>query len=187
MDRLTSSLEAAQRRLAEADIDTAAIGALAVAAWGEPRLTRDVDLKVLLSREEAPRLAEVLAGAYEAPGVEPREALEHSGMLFTRDSLGTRIDFLLSDTEFDRQAVQRGVEVSLAGVSVKVCRPEDLIVYKLLSTRPRDHADAETVIQRQGDGLDCEHIRHWLRLFEQALNDSTLISTFDRLYRDHVG
>ncbi|MBW2000598.1 MAG: hypothetical protein JRJ29_21895 [Deltaproteobacteria bacterium] len=40
--------------------DYAIIGGIAVAVWGEPRLTRDIDVKVLLSRDEAQMLLKVL-------------------------------------------------------------------------------------------------------------------------------
>jgi len=40
------------------------VGGVAVGAWGDPRLTRDVDLKVLLDRQEADRLLAALGSAY---------------------------------------------------------------------------------------------------------------------------
>jgi len=61
MDNLFHTIQTIQERLLEANIPSIVIGGMAVAAWGEPRLTRDVDLKVLLSRQEADRLLEVLS------------------------------------------------------------------------------------------------------------------------------
>jgi len=34
--------------------------------WGEPRVTRDVDVKVLLGRDDARRLVEILKSTYTA-------------------------------------------------------------------------------------------------------------------------
>ena len=45
-----------QSVLQQAGIDLMVIGGLAVVAWGEPRATKDADLKVLLQREQAKRL-----------------------------------------------------------------------------------------------------------------------------------
>jgi len=56
-----------------------------------------------------------------------------------------------------------------------------LILYKLVSTRPRDHADAESVIRRQADLLDDDYVLDWLRQFEVALDDSTMVSGYRRL------
>lgn len=55
MDYLIRSVADLQRRLEKAGIPSAVIGGLAVGAWGEPRLTRDVDLKVLAQRDERGR------------------------------------------------------------------------------------------------------------------------------------
>jgi hypothetical protein len=47
------SIQAIQERLHKAGILTIVIGGIAVSVWGEPRLTRDIDLKVLIGRDEA--------------------------------------------------------------------------------------------------------------------------------------
>ena len=48
METLAQSIRDLQNRLREADIPSIVIGGVAVAIWGEPRLTRDVHLKILL-------------------------------------------------------------------------------------------------------------------------------------------
>lgn len=53
MESLYDSLLRAQHELSRAGVESAAIGGLAVAAWGRARATQDVDLKVLLDRSEA--------------------------------------------------------------------------------------------------------------------------------------
>jgi len=54
-------------------------------------------------------------------------------------------------------------------------------VTRLVSTRLRDHEDAASVVRRQCDKLDDRYVLHWLRQFEQALNDSTLVAEYTRL------
>jgi hypothetical protein len=44
MDNLFQSIQTLQRRLNDAGIPSVVIGGVAVAVWGEPRVTRDVDL-----------------------------------------------------------------------------------------------------------------------------------------------
>ncbi len=41
--------------------------------------------------------------------------------------------------------------------------------------------DAASVVRRQGDQLDDSSVLHWLRQFEQALDDSTLVMEYERL------
>lgn len=64
MENLVRSIQSLQQRLQEADIPSVVIGGVAVALWGEPRVARDVDLKILLGREEADRLLAALAPDY---------------------------------------------------------------------------------------------------------------------------
>ncbi len=65
--------------------------------------------------------------------------------------------------------------------SIRVCTAKDLIVYKMLSTRTKDRADVESVVQKQGDALDDAYIENWLAQFEEALSDSTLVRDFRKI------
>ena len=182
MENLFQSVVALQDRLRQAGILSAVIGGVAVGVWGEPRVTRDVDIKVLLGRDAAPRLLEAISPDYVPLQADPLTALTRTGVLFVQDAQGTRLDLLLSDVSFDAEAIRRARDVTLQpGWVASVCSPEDLIVYKLVSTRQRDHDDAESVVRRQGDALDDEYVLTWLRRFEQALDDSTLVAAYRRM------
>ncbi len=182
MDDLFESLVALQARLNEAGISSAVVGGMAVGIWGEPRVTRDVDVKVLLTRDDAAHLLEALGSDYQPLIEDPLRSLSNTGVLFVRDERETRLDLLLSETAFDAEVIRRAQPVELApGLEAQVCSPEDLIIYKLVSTRQRDYGDAVSVIRRQGDGLDDAYVVGWLRQFEQALADSTLVSEYQRL------
>jgi len=64
MGNLYSSIQALQKRLADAGVPSIVIGGVAVGVWGDPRVTRDVDLKVLLGRQDADRLLTILQPGY---------------------------------------------------------------------------------------------------------------------------
>ena len=167
--------------LKAAGVESIAIGGLAVAIWGEPRLTRDVDLKVLLKREQADRLLTSLPPEYRRLSPEPEDTLRRLGFLFVADATGIRVDLLLAETGFDVEAIARGRQVeATAGETVAVCTPEDLIIYKIISTRSRDHDDVPGILRRQRT-LDDDYITSWLLQFEQALDDSTLIRSYKRM------
>lgn len=171
-----------QKHLLRSEIHSIVIGGIAVAVWGEPRLTRDIDLKILLGRDEGPRLIQILSPHYRPLVSEPVELLRRSALVFVRDAAGTRIDLLLAETPFDITAVERGQDLEIQpGASIRVCSAEDLIIYKLISTRLRDHEDAISVIRRQGDKIDEIYVLDWLTQFERALDDSTLVSEFTGL------
>lgn len=65
----------------------------------------------------------------------------------------------------------------------RLCTPEDLIIYKMLSTRPRDLEDVKGIVRRQGAALDLPYLLKWFRDFEMALDDSTLVATFQKRNR----
>jgi len=179
---LLKSVVTLQQQLKQAGVTSAVIGGIAVSVWGEPRLTRDVDLKVLLRREDAARLLEILSPEYVCLSSNPLATLRRNGLLFVQDSLNTRLDLLLTDTDFDVQAIQRARPIEIQpGIVATICTAEDLVIYKLISTRPRDNADAESVVHRQGDNLDDAYVLGWLRQFEEAVADSTLVAEYLRL------
>jgi len=182
MQNLLRSVQTLQRRLSEAGVLSVVIGSVAVGAWGDPRLTRDVDLKVLLDRQEADRLLAVLGSDYTSLLPDPRQTLRHQGVVFVQDPEGTRLDLLLADTPYDVVAIERGRDVELQpGFTLRLCSPEDLVIYKLISIRPRDREDARGVIRRQGQALDDAYVLDWLRQFETALDDPTLVVEYKRL------
>ncbi len=184
MENLLESVVALQTRLDQSGIPSIVIGGVAVATWGEPRVTRDVDLKVLLERNDADRLLALLAPDYVSLLPDPHQLLQKQAMIFVQDLLGTRLDLLLADTPYDVAAIQRGRTIELQpGVVIRLCSPEDLVIYKLISTRARDHEDAQSVLRRQGSSLDDNYVLDWLRQFEQALDDSTLVEEYNRLRR----
>ncbi|MBS1248822.1 MAG: hypothetical protein MAG431_00386 [Chloroflexi bacterium] len=181
MNELIDSVIAFQNLLEKEGISVMAIGGIAVGVWGEPRLTRDIDMKVLLRREDRAQLLDILQ-EFIPLNENPDEAFRRHGLAFFQDPNGTRIDVMLADTVFDEKAIERACSVVLSsGKNIRVCTAEDLIIYKLLSTRTKDRADVESIVQKQGDMLDGSYIEDWLSQFEEALADSTLIRGFRNL------
>lgn len=182
MDIVQNQLESVSRlqnSLQAAGIRSVVIGGIAVAVWGDPRVTKDADLKVLLTREQTDQLLAAIPPEYKIESSDPKNELRQLGFVFTRDEKGVRIDLLLADLGFDQQAVERGREIEpIPGMNIIVCSPEDLIVYKMISTRAYDHEDARKVVARQGAKLDHDYIEDLLRQFEIALDDSTLVQSY---------
>jgi hypothetical protein len=182
MNPLYQSLINLQQRLDRAGIASAVIGGIAVGAWARPRATQDVDFKVMIERDSAQRLLDILESDYTPLQTSPLQMLQRNGVLFVKDQTDTRIDLQLVDVELDRSAIERAKSVELEpGVVARICSAEDLILYKLISTRLQDQIDVENIIRRQGDKLDDQYILDWLGQLEQALDDSTLIKTYQHL------
>lgn len=182
MDNPFLSIELLQTRLLKSGISSIVIGGVAVGIWGEPRVTRDIDIKVLLKRSEANQLLDILSDDYESLITNPLEALKKQALVFVEDRYGTRLDLLLADTPYDVLAIERGKEIKLEPTSIiRVCTAEDLIIYKMISTRLRDHEDVRGIIRRQGDSLDDGYVIEWLRQFEQAFDITGLEKEYNAL------
>jgi Nucleotidyl transferase of unknown function (DUF2204) len=172
----------AQSLLELASIKSVVIGGLAVAIWGEPRLTKDVDLRVLLRRENSDLLVSILSTEYKFLSESPQKKLREAGFIFTEDASGVRVDFLLTDNNYDIESVNHGRRIEpLPGLPIIVCSAEDLIISKMITNRAHDSEDARLIIRRQRNSLDDTYIEFWLGEFEHALDDSTLLSSYRQL------
>lgn len=96
MNNLFISIQSLQRRLNNAGVQSIVIGGVAVAVWGEPRVTRDADLKVLLQRNDADFLLTILNSGYDPLLPDPRNAIQRQAVLFVKDADNTRLDLLLA-------------------------------------------------------------------------------------------
>ncbi|HEY4721077.1 MAG TPA: hypothetical protein VII92_04475, partial [Anaerolineae bacterium] len=64
MNPLYQAVVRLQRRLSDAGIESIVIGGIAISVWARPRATEDVDFKVLLDRDGAQQLLNVLQPDY---------------------------------------------------------------------------------------------------------------------------
>lgn len=144
------------------------IGGLAVLHWGEPRLTRDLDLALLTGFGTEAAYVDALLAAYRPRISGARDfALERRVLLIQSDS-GVGIDVSLAALPYEETAIDRAVSVELLpGSPIRLCSPEDLIIMKLFAGRETDLRDARSVIVRQGEErLDWRYIE--LHLTELA-------------------
>jgi hypothetical protein len=130
------------------------IGGVALQRWGEPRLTRDVDLTLLCPYgAEEPLVERLLAGFSPRMPDARAFALQHR-VLLLRGQSGVPIDIAFGGIPFEERAVERASEYDFGGVSLLTCSAEDLVVLKAFAGRDRDWADIESVAIRQSRRLD---------------------------------
>ena len=131
------------------------IGGIAVLRWGEPRLTRDVDVTIVTGfGGEAGVIAGLLRRFKGRFPDADKFALRHRTLLLTATN-GVPVDVALGALPFEVRAAQRASswEVS-SDASLTTCSAEDLVVHKAFAGRDRDWADIEGVVARQGGRLD---------------------------------
>jgi len=174
MPVLTNLLAEIARCLDEANIPYMIIGGQAVLLYGEPRLTRDIDITLGIIPSKLPELLEAL----EEIGLEIlvedfHRFVEDTWVLPVYHSAsGFRVDFIFSWTEYERMAIGRGRKVMLENYPVNYATPEDLIIHKIFSGRPRDMEDVRSVLLNQK--LNVEEIRKWLIEFERLTGENYL-------------
>ncbi len=120
------------------------VGAHALAAHGHVRATKDLDVWVRPSVENAPRVLRALA-AFGAPVQELTEKdLATPDLIFQIGVAPVRIDVISAIDGVEFVDAWRGrVEARLEGVRVPVLSVEDLIRNKKASGRLQDLADVE--------------------------------------------
>ncbi len=159
-DNLVRAVELLAITFTAQSIRYAVIGGLATVLRGRPRFTQDVD--VLL---DVPQLA--------LPGL--LDELARVGFLFDRDTVireyvrehmtsfrfgSVRIDWIKPVLPLYARTLTDASSLSWTeGRSVRVATAEGLILTKMVSFRPQDQVDIETLFVANRDTLDVDLIR----------------------------
>lgn len=162
------------KTLKNLNIPHAIIGGWAVVAWGAVRVTRDLDMLLLV--DHATR--QPLQKAFER--LEYRLDWRKSGiddplpelLRLTPKQTGDRqeIDFLFASKGFDLDALNRAVTLPLEKTKIPVVCREDLIAMKLAA----------------GGGLDIEDAKQLLRVHANKLDQELLENSCKRLKAHHA-
>ncbi|GEM_PF-514617 len=142
------------------------IGGLALQHWGEPRLTGDVDITVLVAEEELEPFVDAAFLRFSPRISDAQEfALRHR-VLLVQARNGVPIDISLGIPGYEEEAFQRAVEVKFPEAGkLRLIGAEDLIIHKCVAGRPRDAEDVEGILIRQRLRLDLSVVREWLTRF----------------------
>lgn len=176
MSELERTLFVLTKLLTEKGYAYAVMGGLAVRVHSIPRPTHDVDLTILIDRSKLPELYQSLEHlGHTIPESYRRGWVDEvAGMplikvrTYVNESTGVDIDMFLAETSFQRSYLARRVEVAVKDKKLWVVTPEDLILLKLLASRPRDILDVADILFTQGQ-LDETYMRHWAS--ELEIND----------------
>ena len=159
------------------------IGGVALQRWGEPRLTRDVDLTLLCPYGAESPLVERLLAIFAPRMPDAREfALQHR-VLLLRASSGVPIDIAFGGIPFEERAVERASEFDFGEVRLLTCSAEDLVVFKSFAGRERDWADIESIAMRQAGHLDWTLIYNELAPLAELRGGNALITRLQDLQK----
>jgi hypothetical protein len=160
-------------------------GGLLLAAYGEPRETRDVDLAV--AQASATSVTRVLESDF---GIRTRTAFDRrvfGGLLISRITLveGEELNTLdlveVRDLAYASRALARAIDSSLRDRPITVLSAEDFVLFKLLSTPERDLADASSVVRSLGADLKRDLVEREVRSLAGALPDHDVAARWSRV------
>jgi hypothetical protein len=176
LDELTV-LKLVTTRLEAAGIPYMLTGSLASGHYGEPRMTRDVDVVVELVPADAVRLATLFGEEFDVDVETVRRAIERQSM-FNLIHIGAvvKVDFIVrTDEPFRREEFARRRRVTIAGQPMTLVSPEDLILSKLMWAKrggsELQRRDVRQLLRLISD-LDWPYLDRWAR----ALSVSVLLA-----------
>lgn len=169
------------RKLDEADIPYMIIGGQAVLLYGEPRLTKDIDISLGADRSELAKVKKLTEeiGLTSLPD-DADQFVEETMVLPTiEEDSGVRVDFIFSHSGYERQAIRRAEQVEIERTQVAFASLEDLIIHKVVACRPRDLEDIRVILLKNPE-YDQDYIHSWLAEFDRSLSENYL-PAFKRL------
>lgn len=177
--------------LEKAGIPYMLIGGQAVLLYGEPRLTRDIDITLGINVDRLQALLAVVKLLSLKPCPDDAEAFVRQTMVLPtlEEATGIRVDFIFSFTPYESQAILRARKVRILEQDVCFATVEDLIIHKIFAGRPRDIEDVRTVTAKNSS-IDMDYIEKWLEVFDAASDEKNFLINFrnilDGLQRDAV-
>jgi len=151
------------------------IGGQAVLLYGEPRLTRDIDITLGVGVRELNKLKETISSLGLKILVErDEEFVEKNMVLPTLDEKsGIRVDFIFSFSPSERQAIERAKDIKLGRSLVRFASLEDVVIHKVIAGRARDLEDIKSILLKN-QKYDSDYIEKWLKEFDKSLTEQFL-------------
>ena len=162
-------------QLKGASIPYMVIGGQAVLVYGEPRLTRDIDITLGIGVDGLDRVKKIIKAIGLKSLVEKEKAfVERNMVLPTLDKKsGIRVDFIFSFSPYERQAIGRARDIKLGRSLVRFASLEDVVIHKMIAGRARDLDDVKSILLKNPK-YDLVYIKKWLKEFDKSLGGKFL-------------
>lgn len=169
-------------------VDWYLFGAQAALIHGAARVTADVDVTVRLGAIGPTQLASTLAQrGFELRIDNPSFVRTTRVLPIVHVATSIPIDVVFAGPGLEEAFLERAEMRDLGGVRVPVARAEDLIAMKILAGRDKDLDDVVAIVEARGAQLDAKQVLGTLSMVEEALGQSDLVPTWQRLARGRAG
>lgn len=146
------------------------IGGISAGLLGKPRFTADIDAVILLDFEQIEefiRMATKLGFETRIKDAATFARKSHVILLNHKKS-GIKVDLSIGLLPFEQEIIKRAKSFKAEGVKFNIPSPEDLIIMKAVSHRPKDIEDIRSIVNVQPK-LDVKRIKHWIIKFARVL------------------
>jgi predicted nucleotidyltransferase len=178
MTALERALVTAVRRLEELEIPYMLIGGLANAVWGEPRATLDVDITVWVPEDMIAGLVNKFEPELRPMISDPASFIRETRVLPLVSDENIRVDLIFGLVQLEQDAIDRAVTVTVAGLQLRCCTAEDLILMKIISDRPQDQFDARGIALRRIRELDLDYLEPRIQELARGLERPRILQNW---------
>ena len=149
------------------------IGGQAVLLYGEPRLTRDIDIALGIGVNGLNKIKKIVS-IIGLKILVKKEFVEKNMVLPTiEEKSGIRVDFIFSFSPYERQAIERGKDIRLGRTFVRFASLEDVVIHKVIAGRARDLEDIRSILLKNPT-YNSGDIVKWLKEFDDSLGENFL-------------
>ena len=145
-------------------------GGFAVAVWGKPRFTADIDIAIEIGESSVPLLWEKLffldKDVYLNKESMGEAVLFKKEFNFIHSNTGVKVDFfVLAGDEFDKLKIKRAIPKKIKGQKINFTSPEDLILAKLIwykkSLSQKQLEDIKSILRISR--VDRKYLKKWAK------------------------
>lgn len=164
------------------------LGGIAVSIYGEPRFTADIDVNIIFDKK---KIDEFIDSARKHgfcptfPNI--KKIIAKTGVIpmnFKKGKITGKFDIIIAENILEYAAIKRGRVKKIDSIKARFISPEDLIIHKIASSRPRDFEDLKGILIRQKGKLNIDYTRHWLKKLDTASKKSRLCRKFNKLLKE---
>ncbi len=159
------------------------IGGMAAAVLGQPRVTGDIDVDIMLNKDD---VSDFLNKAKKAGfKVNKAKCIQRAKetSIFQINYRDYHIDFIIASVDLEKEAFKRKIEVKLHGQKAFFPTPEDLILLKIIPARPQDLLDIEKIIIRHKNKLDRKYLLSWAQKLSDEAEDMRIYNQLQKLLK----
>lgn len=173
-------------QLEKAGIPYMIIGGQAVLVYGEPRLTKDIDITVGINVDEIGKIISITKKLGLKNLVENVEDFTKKTMVLpvVDQKSGIRIDVVFSFSPYEIQAIERTTPIKFGKTTVRFASLEDVVIHKIIAGRPRDIEDVKSILLKNKN-YDRQYVLKWLKEFDLSLSEN-YSETFEEIVKDLI-